>query len=69
MFSNKLPAYRDIDKMIISFHAGCTGFKFHFTISPGAIIIVRLAENCCNYSLLKSSSGREENASLDQEWP
>lgn len=69
MFPNKLPAYRDIDKMIISSHAGCTGLKFHFTISPGAIIIVRLTENCCNYSLLKSSSGREENASLDREWP
>lgn len=43
MFPNKLPAYKDIDKMIISSRAVCTGLKFHFTISPRAIITRRLA--------------------------
>lgn len=43
MLPNKLPAYEDIDKMIISSCAICTGLKFHFTISPGAIITCRIA--------------------------
>lgn len=43
MFPNKLPADKDIDKMIISSRAVCTGLKFHFTISPGAIVTCCLA--------------------------
>lgn len=59
-----LIVHKDIDKMIICSRGGCTGPPFHFTINPRAIIICCLAESCCNYSLWKSSSSREENTLL-----